>query len=315
MDLWRLMDALVKHAHTRLSKENERGISPRSRLSSSVAPVPVAAIDSWNEVSMNFVGRTLALDSSGLNNVAAALKVAPPKIWAVLHVETAQCGFLPDRRPSLLFERHIFHKLTNGAFDRSHPNISNPVAGGYGAPGANQYTRLSAAMALNSDAALQSTSWGIGQVLGEYFQLAGFSDVQSMVSAIIDSEGAQLTAFCAYLQSTNLADPLQASDWASFARGYNGPNYAKNCYDTQLSAAFQRFNAGPLPDLNVRAAQLYLTLKGFSPGGIDGMAGPDTTKAVLAFQESVGLPQTGELDDPTMSALTPPLPPTAPAGN
>jgi len=123
---------------------------------------------------MNFIGQTLALDSSGMNSVVAALNVQPSNIWAVLQVEAAQSGFLPDRRPTILFERHIFYRLTSGAFKTTHPGICNPVPGGYGAPGAYQYTRLNQAMALNSDAALQSSSWGIGQVLGQYFSLAGY---------------------------------------------------------------------------------------------------------------------------------------------
>jgi len=267
---------------------------------------------SCSEVKMNFIGQTLALDSSGMNSVVAALNVQPQKIWAVLQVEAAECGFLPDRRPVVLFERHIFYRLTSGAFRSTHPNICNPIPGGYGAPGANQYTRLDQAMALNPDAALQSTSWGIGQVMGQYFSLAGYPDVETMVAAMIDSEDAQLDAFCAYLQSTRLAEPLQAHDWALFARGYNGPDYAANHYDTQLSAAFQRFSSGPLPDLNVRAAQLYLTLRGFSPDGIDGIGGQHTLDAILNFQASVGLPKTGNLDDSTMNALVP-LPPAGTA--
>jgi hypothetical protein len=163
-------------------------------------------------------------------------------------------------------------------------------------------------MALNPDAALQSTSWGIGQVMGQYFSLAGYSDVETLVAAMIESEGAQLDAFRAYLESTRLAAPLRSHDWASFARGYNGPDYAANHYDTQLSAAYQRFSSGPLPDLKIRAAQLYLTLRGFSPSGIDGMAGQHTLNAILNFQASVGLPQTGNLDDATMNALVPPPP-------
>jgi hypothetical protein len=257
---------------------------------------------------MNFIGQTLALDSSGMNSVMAALNVQPQNIWAVLQVETGQCGFLPDRRPTILFERHIFYRLTRGAFKSTHPNICNPIQGGYGAPGAYQYTRLNQAMALNPDAALQSTSWGIGQVMGQYFSLAGYSDVETLVAAMIESEGAQLDAFRAYLESTRLAAPLRSHDWASFARGYNGPDYAANHYDTQLSAAYQRFSSGPLPDLKIRAAQLYLTLRGFSPSGIDGMAGQHTLNAILNFQASVGLPQTGNLDDATMNALVPPPP-------
>ncbi len=38
------------------------------------------------EVKMDFIGRTLALDSTGMNNVANALLVHAPEIWSVLHV-------------------------------------------------------------------------------------------------------------------------------------------------------------------------------------------------------------------------------------
>jgi hypothetical protein len=262
---------------------------------------------------MNFIGQTLAIDSTGLAAVANALNVQAAEIWTVLHVETSGCGFLPDRRPPILFERHIFSRLTGGAFDASNPDISNPQPGGYGPGGANQYTRLSQAFALNSNAALQSASWGIGQIMGENFSAAGFPDVETMVAAMVDSENAQLNAFRSFLQSNQLSGPLQAHNWASFARGYNGPNFAINQYDVKLNAAFQQFSAGPLPDLDVRAAQLYLTIRGISPGGIDGVLGPRTSSAIIAFQATAGLPQTGSLDAQTLSALVPP--PPANAGN
>ncbi|HEX3472978.1 MAG TPA: N-acetylmuramidase domain-containing protein [Silvibacterium sp.] len=262
---------------------------------------------------MNFIGRTLALDSAGLAAVANTLNVHAAEVWTVLHVETRGCGFLPDRRPQILFERHIFSKLTGGAFDASNPDISNPQPGGYGASGANQYTRLNEALALNSDAALQSASWGIGQIMGENFSAAGFPDVETMVAAMIDSEDAQLNAFRSFLESAKLSAPLQAHDWASFARGYNGPNYAINHYDTQLNGSFQQFSVGPLPDLAVRAAQLYLTIRGFSPNGIDGILGLHTSGAIIAFQAGADLQQTGNLDEATMSALVPQ--PPADTGN
>jgi hypothetical protein len=37
---------------------------------------------------------------------------------AVLTVETLGSGFLPDRRPRILFERHFFPSETKGAFDQ-----------------------------------------------------------------------------------------------------------------------------------------------------------------------------------------------------
>lgn len=92
-----------------------------------------------------------------------------------------------------------------------------------------------------------------------------FQNVEAMVDAMVESEDGQLAAMANFLTSTGLAVSLRAHDWASFARGYNGPNYAMNRYDVKLGRQFQRYVGGTLPDLSIRAAQLYLTYLGFHP--------------------------------------------------
>jgi hypothetical protein len=254
---------------------------------------------------MNFVGQTRALDAAGMKAVATALKVPLPGIWTVLHVETTGCGFLPDRRPVIRFERQKFHQHTGGIYDSTHPHINSPAVGNSASDGAAQYTLLNEAIALNPRAALESTSWGLAQVLGENHGLAGFADVESMVAAMVDSENAQLDAFRSFVQSADLARHMRTQNWASFARGYNGAAYKLNHYDTRLAAAWQAFTSGALPDIEVRAAQLYLTVRQFSPDGTDGILGPRTIGAIRAFQQSAGLPQTGQPDSQTLTALTP----------
>src|SRR6266849_8525888 len=108
-----------------------------------------------------FQGLARALSSDGLAEVANQLGVFAPEIWTILAVETSGCGYMADRRPQILFERHIFHRLTQGKFDDG--NISDPTPGGYGPPGAHQYDRLAQAIAGDRTAALLSTSWGLGQ--------------------------------------------------------------------------------------------------------------------------------------------------------
>jgi hypothetical protein len=252
-------------------------------------------------MAQEFVGSSRALSKSGFAMVATSLAVKASEVWAVLAVETSGCGFLADRRPQILFERHCFHRLTQGRFDDG--DISDLQPGGYGAGGAHQYDRLARAMAKDRTAALLSTSWGLGQVLGENFREAGFVDVESMVKAMSDSEDAHLTAFASFLQSTRLDAPLRAHDWASFARGYNGPAFAKNRYDIQLRGEFQKYSFGLLPDLDLRSAQLYLTFCGFHPGPVDGVLGKRTRAALFDFQKRHGLPTTGEVDDTVLEAL------------
>jgi N-acetylmuramidase len=248
-----------------------------------------------------FRGNALALSSDGLSAIATKLGVFVPEIWTVLAVETSGCGYLADGRPQILFERHVFHRLTNGKFDDGQ--ISDPSPGGYGPRGANQYDRLAAAIANDRLAALQSASWGIGQVMGFNFRAAGFTNVEDMIAAMSQSEDQQLLAMASFLIATGLHRPLQAHDWASFARGYNGPNYAINRYDIRLNGEFQKYSAGPLPDLNVRATQLYLTYLGFHPGPIDGVAGEHTLSALADFRVQRGLGSSTVIDDLGVSEL------------
>src|SRR6266567_3958005 len=111
-----------------------------------------------------FEGAGRPLSEGGLQQVANEVGVGLPALWAVMTVETKGCGFLTDRRPQILFERHVFRKRTNGEFDETAPDLSDPVAGGYGKAGAFQYDRLTRAIGLNRKAALESTSWGLGQI-------------------------------------------------------------------------------------------------------------------------------------------------------
>src|SRR5688572_27174943 len=104
----------------------------------------VAATKAVRET-LPFVGRSLPLSESGLQAAMDVLGVGQAEIWTVLSVETHGCGFMADRRPVMLFERHVFHRRTAGAFDGAYPSISSPKAGGY-LGGAKEYERLGEAM-------------------------------------------------------------------------------------------------------------------------------------------------------------------------
>ena len=146
-----------------------------------------------------FEGAGKPLSDSGLTQAGTALNVGLPALWAVMTVETKGCGFLPDKRPLILFERHIFHRSTQGRFANDAPDLSNPAWGGYGSAGAYQYERLERAVALDRKAALESCSWGLGQVMGFNAGKVGFSDVEAMVAAMMRSEDEQFRAMVAFI--------------------------------------------------------------------------------------------------------------------
>ena len=53
----------------------------------------------------------------------------------------------------------------------------------------------------------------------------------------------------------------------------------------------------------VLAVQVMLDRAGYSPGEIDGRAGPNLQRAITGFQRASGLAETGEADDPTWQML------------
>jgi hypothetical protein len=44
----------------------------------------------------------------------------------------------------------------------------------------------------------------------------------------------------AFIENANLMPALRRGDWVRFARGYNGPSFKKNAYDTKLAKAARR---------------------------------------------------------------------------
>jgi len=252
---------------------------------------------------MAFAGPGKPLTQKALDDASAIVGIPNPAMWAVIHVESSGAGFQSDRRPKILFERHKFHNATGGRFDASHPGISNRVAGGYGPSGAHQYDRLAEAMALDPTAAMASASWGLGQVLGSNFAVAGFASVQDMVDKMVSSERQQLLGMFNFIHGNNLGRHLQNRDWLRFALGYNGPTAEQGGYPHKLEAAFNAFNGGSPPDIRVRIVQLGLTFLGQNPGGVDGVFGNNTRTALQRFEAAEGLPQTTDVTDAAFNAL------------
>lgn len=183
------------------------------------------------------------LTDADFQRAAKRLNCPIAAIRAVDQVEAQGAGFLPSGEPKVLFEAHVFDRLTGGKYRKSHPNLSSKKwdRSLYGAAGLNQHRRLQAAVSLDRDAALQSASYGRYQILGENWRTCGYPSLHAFINAMYRSEGDHLDAFVAYVLKRGLDDELQRQDWAGFARGFNGPGYAANRYDTKMASAYARF--------------------------------------------------------------------------
>ncbi len=250
---------------------------------------------------MNFQDKGFPLNDEGMDRVCNTLNVTDAEVWAVLTVETRGFGYFEDRRPQILFERHIFHRLTEGRYGEKNGDISSSKSGGY-IGGSAEYERLEKAMNLDQEKALESTSWGIAQIMGFNHEKAGFKSVETMVMDMVQDENAQLLAMANFINNSNLSGALRRRNWASFARGYNGQNYKRNEYDTRLAAAYAKYQI-ILPDLTLRSAQAALKYLGIDPGPIDGLRGRRTRSALILFQERSNLAPSGELNQETEEKL------------
>ncbi|MCW8040473.1 N-acetylmuramidase domain-containing protein, partial [Acinetobacter entericus] len=59
--------------------------------------------------------------------------------------------------------------------------------------------------------------------------------------AMYKDEASQLDAMCRYIKVNGLINTLKNKDWKAFARGYNGPAFAKNNYDVKLANAYKKW--------------------------------------------------------------------------
>ena len=199
---------------------------------------------------MNFIGKARRLSDFDLPRVGALIGVGEDEIHAVLDVEARGRGFDKLGRPVMLFEPHVFYRELSGA------ERDEAVAKGLAYPKwrrnypKDSYPRLIAAMKINEAAALRSASWGLGQVMGFNCSLCRYSSAKAMVTDFLDSEGAQLKAMVQFIISAGLDDELRRHDWAGFARGYNGPAYAKHKYHHRLKTALEKW--AMIPDTEMK---------------------------------------------------------------
>lgn len=175
--------------------------------------------------------------------MAKAIGCETAAIKAVVMIEASpnQPAFDILNRPQILYERHIFKKMTHSRFDAIAPDISGTVRGPGEYGGYNkQYERLNAAMKLDYDAALKATSWGAFQILGENFRRAGYGSVSDFVRAMGDINK-QADAFVKFnLSNSKMRRALINKDWATFASVYNGPTYYRYNYDRRIKANYEK---------------------------------------------------------------------------
>lgn len=266
--------------------------------------------------------------TSEIEKAAREFGIEPAALLAVAEIESAGGVFaVVDGReePLIRFEGHYFDRRLSGeARARARAEgLASPNAGEVRNP-ASQVARwrlLARAVEIDRQAAYESVSWGLGQVMGAHWAWLGFADVDALVAEAREGAAGQARLMARFIDKSGLTTALEKRDWQAFARGYNGPGFRRNSYDTKLAAAYRRHVSGaPAGELGVpallargsageavRDLQRNLSALGY-PLVIDGIFGDDTEVVTRAFQRDHGLPADGIAGPRTFAAIGEALP-------
>lgn len=272
-----------------------------------------------------------------IENVARQNGIDPAALLAIAEVESGGKAFAyvgGRKEPLIRFEGHYFDRLINAAY-RTKARAAGLAATKWGVvknprSQADRWKLLARASKLDKSAALQSVSWGIGQVMGSHWKALGYESPDALVAEARSSIAGQVRLMLRFIESNGLSGFLAKRDWASFARRYNGPAYRKNAYDTRMAAAYARHKnrrllGGRIANVRrsapvgwlwrgaknnieaVRELQNMLTSSGFATPA-DGDFGLATERALKHFQQSAGLNDDGIYGPKTKAALEAALP-------
>lgn len=185
------------------------------------------------------------LSPDDISQAARDLGCEPEVLRAVLDVEAAGSGFDSNGRCRVLFEPHVFYRQLGGNIPLRDQAVAEGLAYPQWRPGAypnedGVWDQIERACEISEDAALQSCSWGIGQVMGYHWAGTIYNSVQDLVADMCRSEKAQLALMVSFIIRSGLDRHLKAKDWRAFARGYNGAGYEANRYHIKLEEAYRR---------------------------------------------------------------------------
>lgn len=191
------------------------------------------------------------LTDARIAEIARENGIHPAALLAVKLVESGtKSGFLDSGKPQILFEGHVFYKylkanvksLDMNKLCAQYPNIVYPKwnKSKY-LGGEKEWTRLGQARQINVKYANYAASWGMFQVMGFNYKTCGCKTINEFVEKMCASQEQQLLLTLNFLKNSNLIVPIQKRQWATFAKGYNGPGFAQNKYHIKLQVAYNNY--------------------------------------------------------------------------
>lgn len=265
--------------------------------------------------------------SDEIEKAARAFGLEPAALLAIAEIESAGQVFAKvDGRnePLIRFEGHYFDRRLSG--DKQEQaraaGLAASSAGAIANPRsqAARWQMIEQAAEIDHQAAYESTSWGLGQVMGSHWLWLGFDNVDALVNEARSGAAGQARLMARYIEKAGLTNALNAHDWEAVGHGYNGPGFRKNAYHIKLAEAYQRHIDGTASNDRVMQVgargelvselQEALLALGYAVD-TDGIYGPGTAKTVQKFQSDHGLTPDGIAGPRTQAAIRKSLQPAS----
>ena len=195
-----------------------------------------------------------AVSESDITAIAKLLgDTSNKRIKAIAKVESGGSAFTNDGLVKILWERHLFYKYVKKTIyfvGYKNQYISHQAFGGY-IVDINEnkindsWEKLSYAVCIDPDGALQSISIGKFQVLGKYYKEMGYTHPIEMLYDASKNEASHYKMLVNYilkvanLKSAFLKCSTNPEDCRAFAKGYNGQLYTKYDYHTKIANAMK----------------------------------------------------------------------------
>ncbi|HMI04263.1 MAG TPA: N-acetylmuramidase family protein [Pedobacter sp.] len=181
------------------------------------------------------------LSKDQITEIARSIGVDYASLMAFISVESGGLGFI-NGRIVIQFEPSWFKK--NAPYAPSGQWSVNKVEGQV-----KEYAAFSEAFHLNKNAAMKSTSWGLGQIMGFHYALLGYKTVDEMVDDFKKGDYQQVMGIAKFIKGTPaLLKALRAKNWHLVAVYYNGSGYkalaakyGREPYDLSMQKAYARY--------------------------------------------------------------------------
>lgn len=177
------------------------------------------------------------ISNEEIHVIAKEFDLTFSQVKAVIGVESGGKGFDDVTGKILIqFEPHWFKRKSpytpSGKWSVNKVDVQS-----------KEWEAFNDAFAKNQNAAMESTSIGMMQVMGFHFKLLGFKTVGDMWNYAKESEANQVRLGMRFIKSNyKMYKALKSGIWWQFAYYYNGSEYKKFKYDIRLKKEYDKWN-------------------------------------------------------------------------